>query len=509
MSHPRVKVLSQAGVVKERRGNGFASSPVGNNVFFYNNSFSVMHRALMERLYYVKQQNGGEEFVPCPLPTRSFDSLSHFKTMIKRLLPALPPVWTYEQFVESYSGPKKARYQCAADKLARTGCKRTYGYLKTFIKGEWYDGTSKSNPCPRLIQPRSPEYNVAIGCYLRPMEKLIYKAIDRLFGYHVVLKCDAPWERAKTIKGYWSEFVDPVFVGFDASRFDQHTSAAALEWEHSVYLSIHNDSYFSELLSWQVSNVGYASTSDGLIQYKVNGCRMSGDMNTALGNVLIMCGITHHFLQQLGVKTRFIDDGDDCGVFLERSDLHLLGSLPAHHLEFGYEMTVESPAYCLEHIEFCQSRPVNCGDGNWMMVRNIHKALKQDAMVIDKLDWAETTDVLAATGVCGLALYGGMPVLDEFYSMLARCSSRTDKIDRVLTHVKTGPQSWRSQAGRARLFTVDETVARVSVYKAFGLLPDYQVALEGEFRAQSLNISNKQSHAHNHSSLNKVSYYLQ
>lgn len=494
--------------MKLRRGAGFVREAVGNNLFFFNNSLSVMHRALMERLYYVKSKVGGEDvFVPCPQPTQSFSHLDYFSHSVRRNMPALPPVCTTEQFVMSYAGSKKARYAAAAVTLARTGARRSYGYLKTFIKGEFYDGTSKTNPCPRLIQPRSPEYNILVGRWLRPMEKLIYKGIDKTFGHHVVLKCDTPWQRASTIASYWGEFNNPCFVGLDASRFDQHTSKSALSWEHSLYLSIHNDADFAEYLSWQIDNVGYANAVDGSLSYKVEGCRMSGDMNTSLGNVVIMCGVTHHYLKDLPCKWRFINDGDDCGVFLEREDLHYLRDLPIHHLNYGYEMTVEPPAYEIEHVEFCQCKPINCGNGLYMMVRNIHKAIKQDMLLIERIDWADVCDVIAATGTCGMALYEGMPMLDAFYSLLKRASSDAAKVKRVMLEMGK-VQSWRSMAEGARGFPIDETAARVSIYKAFGFLPDAQIAFEDECRAQSLTTTEIPTHVHSPSAENKISYYL-
>ncbi|QKI28849.1 hypothetical protein 2 [Ginkgo biloba tombusvirus] len=478
---------------------------------------SVVWRALMERLYFVKaspeaQKAGADEFVPCPAPTRPYSDFDTFTKSVVRNLPAIPPVWTTEQFVASYAGLKAKRYASAAQLLGRTGPRRSYGYLKTFIKGEFYDGTAKKNPCPRLIQPRSPCYNILIGRYLRPAEKLIYKAIDRTFGHHVVLKCDAPWQRASVIHRYWREFRNPVFVGFDASRFDQHTSEQALEWEHSLYNMIFNSSELREYLQWQIDNVGYATMADGVIRYIVKGCRMSGDMNTALGNVLIMCALCHHYLTNLRVdgqpvKFRFIDDGDDCGVFLEAEHLHLLDGLPEHHLAYGYEMTVESPAYELEQVEFCQSRPIYCGGDRWMMVRNIHKALKQDAISIDKWDWAEHQDVLAATGVCGLAMYSGMPVLDEFYQMLARTPSDARVVAKLVNEHRYGPRTWRSVEG-CRGFPVDETCARVSIFRAFGLLPDAQVALENELRAQLLATTSSSKISHYNTAEARIQYYL-
>jgi len=297
-----------------------------------------------------------------------------------------------------------------------------------------------------------------------------------------------------------------VFVGFDA-RFDQHTSAAALEWEHAIYNMIFGCAKLAEYLTWQVNNIGYATTSDGNIRYKVKGCRMSGDMNTALGNVLIMCALTHKFLQSLGVKYRFIDDGDDCGVFIEREHLHLLDALPQHHLHYGYEMTVEAPAFDLEQVEFCPSKPIDCGGGNYMMVRNVHKAIKQDAIAIEKFDWAELQDVLAATGVCGLALYEGMPILGEFYRMLANAPADDKKVQRIVHEHRYGPRTWRSVEG-ARGFAIDETVARVSLFRAFGILPDMQVAMECEFRAQSLATTTQIQNPHHNTAVERIQYYL-
>lgn len=452
-----------------------------DNVFFYNNSLSVVKRALTERLYLVKGPDG---FVPCPKPSVCFSTLRYFQNSVRRMLPSLPPVWTDFEFVQSYTGSKRKRYEHASENLGSRGPKRSFGYWKTFIKAEFYNATKKKNPCPRLIQPRSPEYNIMVGRYLRPAEKLIYKAIDKTYKHHVVLKCDNPWQRADTIVKYWQEFSNPVFVGLDASRFDQHVSAAALRFEHDLYNSIFRADDLREYLSWQINNIGYANLPDGSVRYTVEGVRGSGDMNTALGNVYLMCAITHHFLARLPCKWRFINDGDDCGIFLDASNLHLLDGLPAHHLKYGFEMEVEPPAYRLEQVEFCQSRPIHLGDNNWMMVRNIHKAMAHDWLNISSTNFATLDELLHATGRCGMALYADVPVLSEMYSAMMRMPARQRVVDRLLEESFSGiGRTWRMFASQKRMFPVDETCARVSIYHAFGILPDEQIALEEEFRA--------------------------
>jgi len=476
LQHNRVRVLSRRGLVKVREGFGYFNDVVQDNIFFYNNSLSVALRALTERLYYVK---GADGFVPCPRPIVPFSTLHGFRNRVRKALACLPPVWTNDEFVQSYTGMKQRRYASAVATLARRGLRRSDGYLKTFIKAELYNGTAKADPCPRLIQPRSPEYNVAIGCYLRPAEKLLYKAIDSVFGHHVVLKCDNMFKRADTIRAYWGEFRDPCFVGLDASRFDQHVSPEALAYEHGLYNAIFNSSELATLLEWQIHQRGYANMSDGDIMYTVEGCRASGDMNTALGNVFLMCSITHHFLEGLPCKWRFINDGDDCGIFIEQSDVHLLDALPAHHLQYGFEMEVEEPAYELEQIEFCQSRPIQLNSTEWMMCRNIHKAMKHDWLCITARDWCTTEEILVATSRCGISLFGDVPVLGAMYQAMGRFDYRESRITRLL-ETKEG---WRRALTGHREHPVDETIARVSVYKAFGLLPDQQVELENTYRA--------------------------
>lgn len=482
LTSSRIRIISQSGIAKSRSAFVYSCGNIRDNVFFYNNTVSVALRALTERVYFVKGKMG---FVPCPKPTVQFNKvLGYFQRAVRRGLSALPSKWTTEEFVQSYSGQLRGRYAKAAAAYTLRGVRRNDGYLKTFIKAELYNGTSKLNPCPRLIQPRDPVYNVGIGRFIRPSEKLIYKAIDQVFGHHVVLKCDNMWKRAESILTYWNTFNDPVFVGLDASRFDQHVSAEALEFEHGLYNSLFNDKELAQLLSWQVNQVGFANMKDGCLKYKIKGCRASGDMNTALGNVYLMCAITHHFLKELGVNYRFINDGDDCGIFLERKHLCLLDSLPEHHLKFGFEMEVEPPAFTPEEIEFCQCRPVQLAVGKWMMVRNIHKAMLHDFTVLTTRDWATTAEVLVATSRCGLALYADVPVLSEMYLAMSRFPCRENVVRRILDQEFSGHgRTWRLFASQHRKFPVDETVARVSIYKAFGILPDMQILLENQYRA--------------------------
>jgi hypothetical protein len=450
-----------------------------NNIIVYNNSISNLWRGLMERLYYVKG-NGG--FVECPRPVQGiFASLRSFRHQVLRYMPKHATPMTADEFVATYVGSKRKRYEKARDTLLSRPLRSSDGHVSTFIKAELYNCTNKPNPAPRLIQPRTPEYLLETGRYLKVLEKRIYKAIDRVFGYHAVLKCDNPLKRARTIQEHWACFHEPCFVGMDASRFDQHVSADALKWEHGFYLQpFDNDRYLQKLLAWQIQNVGYARADEGFIRYAVEGCRMSGDMNTALGNVILMCGITKHYLDTMGVPYRFIDDGDDCGVIMERRNLHLLDDLPRHHLQYGFEMEVEQAVFRIEEIEFCQCKPIQIGPEEYVMIRNIHKALHHDRIHIDK-DWARVGDLQQAISVCGLSLNKGIPIVDALYTSMATCA-REKAVNRLI-HERHGDFYHCGGSQTLDKFVVDTDAARVSVYYAFGITPDMQICMEDDIRA--------------------------
>lgn len=85
---------------------------------------------------------------------------------------------------------------------------------------------------------------------------------------------------------------------------------------------------------------------------------MSGDMNTALGNCLLMCCLIMCYMDAKSITYEYINNGDDAVIIVEDIHLHLLADLPNWFSEMGFDMVVEPPVYSLEEIEFCQMHPV-------------------------------------------------------------------------------------------------------------------------------------------------------
>ena len=115
-----------------------------------------------------------------------------------------------------------------------------------------------------------------------------------------------------------------------------------------------------------------------------------------------------------------------------------------------------------------------------MMVRNITKALTNDEMFLRNKPWATLDEIRHATGVCGLSLYEGVPILDAFYRSMLGSNMRVSVIERLVREAS----GWQYHASHKRQCDVDTDVARASVYKAFGYLPDQQIVIENTMRAR-------------------------
>ncbi len=119
-------------------------------------------------------------------------------------------------------------------------------HTKDFVKIEKIVRDSSKVQIPRLIRPRSPEYNVAVGRYIRQLEPFLYSRLSHLanegcapsMSYKVVMKgLNAFQQATEIVKAATRLGPSWTCIGIDASRWDQHVSEAMLQWEHNVYTS--------------------------------------------------------------------------------------------------------------------------------------------------------------------------------------------------------------------------------------------------------------------------------
>jgi len=474
LTHPDLVVTKHTAVPTIR--TLYCVSNVGPelNLRINNADINTLKTALLTRMYFCEVKG---EFVEPPNPSNKDvnDTLFEFRTALCDKLKRATPV-SLNDTVEMYKGRKKAIYTQAMESLQQNCVSRKDAVSVAFVKCE------KVNPtkAPRCIQPRDPRYNLALGRYIKPIEHKIYRAIQKVYGDGpTVIKGYNVQQVARIMCGKWNSFRQPIAIGLDATKFDMHVSAAMLRWEHSVYQHIYpNDHHLKELLSWQVHNIGRGFSDDGSLKYKVEGKRFSGDMNTALGNCIIMCGMVHAYAKSRGVSIKLMNNGDDCVVFMEAEDEERFQrDIDEWFLKLGFRMTVEPTCHNLAEIEFCQMHCIRTANGP-VMVRNIPTALAKDAMSIVPLDSEKAMRKwMGAVGECGLALCRGVPIMQSYYSMYHKQGS-TSKI-RDSVQFQTGIHMlMHDLQGESTQITEE---AREDVYIAWGLEPDMQVDLEKMF----------------------------
>jgi len=441
-----------------------------------------LDRGIRERVFFVKTPDGMYKTTPKPTPGHFDEILRSFKTkMIKRL-----PVATrtnISDFPDYYTGRRKTIYQMAVESLMQLGVRRRDARLKAFVKAEKINFSVKKDPVPRIIQPRDPRYNAELGCFIKPIEKCVYKTIGWIFGSVTVMKGLNAEETGRAMRKKWDRFKKPVAIGLDASRFDQHVSADALRWEHSIYINMFRNkrdkAVLKQLLSWQINNRGFGYTTTGCLSYTVTGCRMSGDMNTGLGNCLLMCAMIHAYCESMDItQYELCNNGDDCTVILENEDVKKFNvGLDTFFLKMGFSMKVEKPVYTFEEIEFCQTHPVYDGQ-KWVMVRNLTTGLAKDCV---SLVYNDTINTLFAyyqvLGDAGLHLTGGIPIWQNFYRRLMQCASGV-KFKSKQLHLQHECGMMKLAERMERKFSPPTQAARFSFYLAFGVTPDEQLIWE-------------------------------
>lgn len=475
-----------------------------------NNDVASALHAITERVYLVEDKG---KFQPPPKPFPHFGMSKEgmlkrrvaFELMVEPFNQAFDrsfsavyqsertSPYSIEEFLGNYGGAQLKRYTQAAESLKKVRLGNKDARVALFTKDEYRDwkcveGKWIPKP-PRAIQTRSPRYHVALGTYLDPMEKRLYKILDHMFdpgGLPTVAKGLNLNRRGQVIAQKWKSFADPVGIGLDALRYDQHQGEDLQRNEHKNYRKVSkptspdpNIPPLAYLLDRQIHNVGRYKHKTGSIRYSVLGKRMSGDKNTSSGNVTNMLTVFYLYLDSISCrKDCLLNDGDDNTLIVERRMLNLvLETIEKFFLRFGLTMKVEGIFNTLEEIEFCQTHPVQI-DGEYKLVPNPHKRLYSDLMTTKNIATPKPyTKWLGSVAGCGASASKGVPIFQAYYQWIS-----------------TGAPAWRPKAGTHYYRFRDELTEgmesgvteismmnRLSFYRAYGMSPAVQVALEKTF----------------------------
>lgn len=387
-----------------------------------------------------------------------------------------------EDWLVQYKGMKAMQYQRALASLDDRPLRRVDSYIKGFVKAEKLTDPLKD---PRLIQYRGPRYNIELGNYLKAFEHDLYHVrgtgvLSRWFpNQRLIVKGMNPVARAAHLSKCWNSLKKPVQLALDCSRFDGHVTEEVLKLEHKVYLKcFKNDALLQKLLMWQRNNKGF--TKDG-VKYEVRGNRMSGDMNTALGNCVLMVMMLGAALKEMGVPTRdfrLADDGDDCCLMVEeKHSKKVIAGIRQIFARFGQDLKIEKIIRDFDGVELCGCKPIRVG-GVRKMILEPGRAIGKSRLML-KYRGRFQQDYVATVGECLLALHAGVPVLQAQALALMRVGKQ----------LKLRPRSWAYKLAHHPEIAQPEFVtpdARFDYFAAFGVCIEDQLFQENWYNTASV-----------------------
>lgn len=449
------------------------------NLCLPDRSVETALMAVKHRLEFDDPEGKDECHVIEECPGNPNKILRPFSRRFLGMVPSSSPR-TPTEFASTYTGRKRALYTRAAQELMIRGWRNKDAFIKAFVKVD----KMQIGKHARIIQPRTPVFNVAVGCYIKHLEHTLYGILNSMFGGPptVMKGCNAT-VRAKTIEEVWSLYENPGCIGMDAHRFDEHIRSKILKFEHNMWMAFYRTSVHRHQLrelfkAMESGNRGIIICPDGSIRYKLPAQRASGDMDTASGNVMIMCAALYSLRVRTGLKFSVVCDGDDSLLIAEQSTLDKLrDSIKPFFAELGIVMKVEKMVTQISDISFCQSHWALGANGP-VMVRDFPGSLEKDSIIIKPMEHL-LKRYLYTLGKCGLALTAGVPVVQNLYRAM------------VLQGDPRGLSDPSMETGMAQLahgmpspkFSIPTDGARLAFAKAFHVSPYDQVLIERHYDA--------------------------
>lgn len=316
----------------------------------------------------------------------------------------LTPI-SYHAVVNKYDCYKKTKMINALILLRTRGLQTCDSRVRLMLKQEKVFDLNKP---PRAIQYRRTEYNIALAAYLFPYEHALYHHDDG--RYPSFAKSYNLEDRAKLIQLKWNKFMKPIVYQMDYSKFDSHVTEQHLKCEHAMYLDAYGgDRHLAWLLKQQLTNIGI--TKHGT-RYVTKGKRMSGDMNTGLGNSLI----NYLVLRRMTEHAEYFIDGDDC-LLITESRTKVDFNVPR---QYGFELKVKTTDK-LSGVSFCST---NLMVSTCMMVREPEIVVSKHATTFRRLHPDSYRRLLRSIGECEVAVNRGVPVMQAFGLKLMTAHSR-------------------------------------------------------------------------------------
>jgi hypothetical protein len=306
--------------------------------------------------------------------------------------------------VRSYHGAWRAKYAQAHLEYNESGINHKHRLVRLFNKADLEMSAPKK--APRAIQYRHPVFGLEQARYTKPIEEWFYKLRDR-FDTLIVGKSD-PFTIAKELRNKSDCFHNPVYLLLDASKFDSCVDIKWLKLCTDFYVSLFGVTEARRIRwLWSRTYLNSGKARSG-VRYTTWGTRMSGDMDTGLGNSLIMYAMLTAYLESNNIhKHSIMVNGDDSVIVIERSQLAQSRKINIFR-QYGFNMKFEV-ALTFQDLEFCQSRPVHT-DYGWTMARNPTRVMGRTSWSINRYGKGKMRAFIHTLGKCERAASWGVPI---------------------------------------------------------------------------------------------------
>lgn len=391
-----------------------------------------------------------------------YTSQLNLKKLLRRYVSHVSPI-SYDQVIGRASARKRVLLEQAKESLVYHPVEDKDGHVRMFLKDD--KSHVPEYKAPRCIQYRNKRYGLPLASFMTPMEHKMCTWLD-CSDTPIFAKGRNMIQRGRDIEAKMGVFRDPVAISMDHSKFDAHANVQLLKLEHWFYRQCNRSRLLAYLLYMQLNNKGW--TKNGT-KFFTPGTRMSGDQNTGCGNSLINFMMTLAMMEELGIQYCIYIDGDDFIVFVERCHAHLVK--PEWYTQFGMVTKIEAITSTIEHIEFCQTRPVFDGV-SYTMVRNPTRMLARLQWCVGYKHPRHKANYLTSVGRCMMSLGMGLPVEQFVGSTLSKIGGRYIATN---LHHRANQMYVRPLAARISIPTL---ATRLSYESAWGISIPEQYHLE-------------------------------
>lgn len=321
----------------------------------------------------------------------------------------------FEEWVETtnYSlGRKNQLRMCykrmLEQKFELRGRHNKWTKVKCFIKDETYDKYKDS----RAIYARVDEFKCIFGPYCKQLENRLYQLPEFIKHVPVISRAKYVHDRL----GKYSKFLATDYTGYECHFTPEMMCAVEMVLYNYMFCRTRPEEF--ALLNdccrtiWSTNRCEFKE-----IKANIRARRMSGEMNTSLGNGFTNFIILKYIMEKKGISEdnySFVVEGDDCLCGFN-------GEYPTteDYANVGFTVKIEQHEK-LETASFCG---LVFSPENFISIANPLKIIMNTGYARKKYVYSSDKtrkELLRAKGFSICYQYSGVPILQEYGRMLLR-----------------------------------------------------------------------------------------